>query len=199
MYMYKNILCLGALINPSDFFKRKINWWSTHARLLALLVDMMHFFSQKMKLERINIWNLSGNEVKKQVIDHQIGLKPHIGGLCPICSFFEKVGHPFPFGDLIPKSWSTRIYTLLIFKIFFKRFWFMKYTYHTVALLVGKMFMFFRNVQNYTVFRSVKKKFISVIGHQIGVKPSKGRVPVCLTYCVQIERVSFENWKKKMD
>lgn len=192
VYVY-NILCLGAIINPSDFFKRKINWWSTH----ALLVDMMHFFSQKMKLERINIWNLSGNEVKKQVVDHQIGLKPHIGGLCPICSFFEKVGHPFPFGDLISKSWSTRIYTLLIFKIFFKRFWFMKYTYHTVALLVGKMFMFFRNVQNYTVFRSVKKKFISVIGHQIGVKPSKGRV--CLTYCVQIERVSFENWKKKMD
>lgn len=118
VYVY-NILCLGAIINPSDFFKRKINWWSTHARLLALLVDMMHFFSQKMKLERINIWNLSGNEVKKQVVDHQIGLKPHIGGLCPICSFFEKVGHPFPFGDLIPKSWSTRIYTLLIFKIFF--------------------------------------------------------------------------------
>lgn len=42
-------------------------------------------------------------------------------------------------------------------------------------------------------FVQLKKKLKSVIGHQIGVKPSKGRVPVCLTYCVQIERVSFEN------
>lgn len=35
--------CLGAKINPSDFLKRKINLWSTH----ALLIDMMHFFPKK--------------------------------------------------------------------------------------------------------------------------------------------------------
>lgn len=32
--------CLGAKINPSDFLKRKINLWSTH----AMLINMMQFF-----------------------------------------------------------------------------------------------------------------------------------------------------------
>lgn len=124
-----NILCLGAIINPSDFFKRKINWWSTH----VLLVDMMHFFSQKMKLERINIWNLSGNEVKKQVIDHQIGLKPHIGGLAvPNLFIFWKSWTPLSFRWFNSQKLEHKnLHIINIYKKFFKRFWFMKYTYHT--------------------------------------------------------------------
>lgn len=46
LQMYTHFIffeCLGAKINPSDFLKRKINLWSTH----ALLIDMMHFFPKK--------------------------------------------------------------------------------------------------------------------------------------------------------
>lgn len=52
-----------------------------------------------------------------QEIDHQQGLKHHIGELCPTCEYFEKVGHvPFPFSDVIPISWvcAQEIYTFKI-------------------------------------------------------------------------------------